>query len=54
VSEVLPHVTELHRGTMRVVCAWCGKVLGEKPGPAADVSHGICEDCLDLELQDIR
>jgi hypothetical protein len=36
---------------MKVVCAWCGKVL--KEGALADdmelnlVSHGICTDCED-------
>jgi len=29
------------------ICAWCGKVMGEKP-PYQDksVTHGICEKCL--------
>lgn len=27
---------------MRVVCAWCERLLAEGPGP---VSHGICGDC---------
>ena len=29
-----------------VVCAWCGKHLGTKPGDAfLPVSHSICSDC---------
>ncbi len=31
---------------MTVVCAWCGKDLGTKPGPD-EVSHGICGACLE-------
>lgn len=27
---------------MRVVCAWCERLLADGPGP---VSHGICEGC---------
>lgn len=30
---------------MRVECAWCGGVLGFKPGHPGKVSHGICEPC---------
>ena len=31
-----------------MVCAWCGKYIGEKDGEAVDgVSHGVCEECLD-------
>ena len=36
---------------MEVVCAWCGKKLGEKP-PYEDkgVTHGMCQDCYDKEM----
>lgn len=27
----------------RLVCAWCGKILGTVPGDKD--SHGICQDC---------
>ena len=30
---------------MKVVCAWCGKDLGIKPGSDEKVSHGICTEC---------
>lgn len=30
---------------MKRVCSWCKKDMGEKPGPADWVTHGICEDC---------
>jgi len=38
-----------HKGqAMKVVCAWCGKTLGEKDGCGVDgVSHGLCSECLD-------
>jgi len=31
---------------MKIVCAWCGKLLGEKP-PYKDKSttHSICKKC---------
>ena len=32
---------------MTVVCAWCSRVLGTKPGPAGSVTHGICTDCIE-------
>ena len=32
--------------SIQIVCAWCGKHLGTKPGDAAlPVSHSICSDC---------
>ena len=27
---------------MRIVCAWCSKVMREGPPP---ISHGMCEAC---------
>lgn len=27
-----------------IICAWCGKHLGTKPG-GDGVTHGICADC---------
>ena len=33
---------------MILICAWCGKNLGEKkPLDNKDVTHGICELCAD-------
>ena len=33
---------------MKVICAWCGKSMGEKEGEGVEgVSHGICEECLE-------
>ncbi len=32
---------------MKIVCAWCGKDIGEKDGKGEKgVSHGMCEECL--------
>ena len=32
--------------SIQVVCSWCGKHLGTKPGDAAmPVSHSICPEC---------
>lgn len=30
---------------MRVVCAWCGKIIEAGDGP---ISHGVCEPCVVL------
>jgi hypothetical protein len=39
---------------MNVECAWCGKSLGEKePLSNKNVTHGICEDCFNLEIPEI-
>jgi hypothetical protein len=31
-----------------IVCAYCGKIIGEKDGFEQEglISHGICEECL--------
>ena len=44
---------------MKIICAWCNKVLGEKEDPRGSgrVSHGICEDCqrkIDKEIEMAR
>jgi len=32
---------------MKVRCAWCGRITGEKEGgKSEDVTDGICDDCL--------
>ncbi len=32
---------------IKVICAWCGKDMGEKDGEGVEgVSHGICPACL--------
>ena len=35
---------------MLVVCAWCERSMGEKPGPD-EVTHGICPDCMVAQLR---
>ena len=36
------------RQEMKVVCAWCGKDMGEKDnGGIERVSHGMREECFD-------
>ncbi len=33
---------------MKIVCAWCGKDMGERDSEGAEgVSHGMCAECLD-------
>ena len=32
---------------MKIVCAWCGKDMGEKNGKGVEgISHSICQKCL--------
>ena len=39
---------------MKVICAWCGKDMGEKDGKGVEgVSHGICEDCVNKYFPEI-
>ena len=33
----------------RMICAWCGKDMGEAVGCSAD-SHGICKNCMRRQL----
>ncbi len=41
---------------MDVVCAWCGKSMGVKPGPPGvpGTTHGICDECLEIQLEEVR
>jgi hypothetical protein len=32
---------------LRVMCAWCGEIIKDEPGP---VSHGMCPECRDAFL----
>ena len=37
---------------LNIVCAWCGKELGEKDGKGeTGTSHGMCDDCFRLEMR---
>ena len=39
---------------MRIVCAWCGKIIKEGTGePDENVSHGICTKCAKVEKEEI-
>ncbi len=37
---------------MKVICAWCNKFLRGNPD-ATEVSHGICQECLAVELKSL-
>lgn len=40
---------------MKVVCAWCGKYLGDKsPDEDERVTSGICETCLQKLKREFR
>lgn len=36
------------------ICAWCGAILHEEKNldSILDISHGICQDCLDKFIAD--
>ena len=36
------------KAKMKRICAWCGKVMGEKDaeGLEGEDTHGICDECL--------
>lgn len=37
---------------LKVVCAWCGKDLGEKDGEGEEgISHGMCDECYAKEME---
>lgn len=37
---------------MKQQCAWCGKTLSEKFGKGEGVSHGICDTCMQVVIND--
>ena len=40
---------------LTVICAWCGKDMGEKDGQGVSgVSHGMCPDCYSKAMADLR
>lgn len=40
---------------VKIICAWCGKDLGEKEGDSElPVSHGICNECVQIVTMKIR
>ena len=40
---------------IKMVCAWCGKPMGEKEGGGVEgVSHGICKKCAAKEWKKLR
>ncbi|MFA5317791.1 MAG: response regulator, partial [Dehalococcoidales bacterium] len=43
--------------TLKIVCAWCGRYIGEKDGYGVKgISHGICKQCearLEAETQNM-
>ena len=30
---------------MKIICAWCGEIIGEKDRLSKDTTHGICARC---------
>lgn len=40
---------------MKVICAWCGKVIQEgEPDKDGKVSHGACKECAEKIMRDIE
>lgn len=39
-------VSEKRSTVMKVVCAWCGKDMGEKEGQGEEgITHSMCDEC---------
>lgn len=39
---------------LKIVCAFCGKDLGEKDGEGVEgVSHGCCDECFKKRVADL-
>lgn len=36
---------------MKVVCAWCKILMREYPEHPDMISHGICSQCADIEME---
>ena len=53
-DECPHHNPQLHT-RMQVVCAWCGKDMGEKDGKGqTGTTHSICPKCKEKEIAKIR
>ena len=40
---------------MKIVCAWCGKDMGEKEGKGIEgISHSICDQCADKLVMEMK
>jgi hypothetical protein len=39
---------------IKIVCAWCGKVVREGAPGVKLVSHLICPDCFEKEMQRLK
>ena len=40
---------------MKIVCAWCGKDMGEKEGEGIEgISHSVCEECADKLVLEMK
>ena len=42
-------------GTMRIICAWCGKEMGVKEAEGGSgITHGICPECNKKVREDLQ
>jgi len=39
---------------MKIICAWCHKPMGKKPGNPEQVTHSICDECKEKELEKLK
>jgi len=39
---------------MKIICAWCKKIIEEGKEPDEESSHGICPECYDKELAKLK
>ena len=39
---------------MKIICAWCKKIIKERKEPDEKASHGIYPECYDKELAKLK
>ncbi len=35
---------------MKIICAWCGRLIRQGPLPA---SHAMCQECFDVQIAEL-
>lgn len=57
VEEVKSPIDQDNQGilySVYVVCSYCGKMMDVKEGEKGQISHGVCDECLQREISKIK
>lgn len=54
INPVNPINPIIYNCTLKIVCAWCNKDMGEKPSQQSGITHGICESCKQKALKKLE